>query len=311
MDSYSEIVVNAVEAVKNAVVKIDVFKKQSNKWMPAGSGSGFIISSDGYIFTNSHVVRGADRIKVTLLDGREEEAHFSGDDPDTDFAVIKIYASGFSTSRLGDSDELKIGQLVIAIGNPYGYQHTVSAGVVSALGRTLQTPNGRFVENVIQTDVSLNPGNSGGPMIIAGGEVVGVNTAMIAGAQGLSFSLDINTAKAIAGDLIKDGKVIKGYLGVQYQEINLHPRIINYYGLEVTKGLLVTSIQPNSPAFSSGLLNGDIIIQLDNEDISSSSSLFKKLNAERIGKKCILTVIRRTAKKDVEIYPREKVSLKK
>jgi S1-C subfamily serine protease len=310
MDSFSEIVVGAVEVIKNAVVKIDVFKRNSNKWIPSGSGSGFIISSDGYIFTNSHVVKGADRIKVTLLDGREEEAHFTGDDPDTDFAVIKIYASGFSTSRLGDSDELKIGQLVIAIGNPYGYQHTVSAGVVSALGRTLQTPTGRYVENVIQTDLALNPGNSGGPMIIAGGEVVGVNTAMIAGAQGLSFSLDINTAKAIAGDLIKDGKVVKAYLGIQYQEITLHPRIINYFGLEMTKGLLVTSIESNSPAFSSGLLNGDIIIQLDNEDITSSSGLFKKLNAERIGKKCMLTVIRRAAKKDIEIYPKEKVSVK-
>jgi S1-C subfamily serine protease len=306
MDSFSELVINAVEKTKNAVIKIDTFKNQDKKLRPSGSGSGFIISSDGYIFTNSHVVSGADKLKVTLLDGREEEGYLIGVDPDTDFGVIKIYSTGYDVAKLGNSDELKIGQLVIAIGNPFGYQHTVSAGVVSALGRTLKTPSGRFVENIIQSDVPLNPGNSGGPMITSAGEVIGVNTAVLMGAQNLSFSLDINTAKSIAGDLIKDGKVTKAYLGVQYQEINLHPRIVNFYSLETTKGLLVTSIEKDSPAFDSNLLSGDIIIQFNKQDITSSSGLFKKLNKDVIGKPTELTVIRHTTKKHVTITPLEK-----
>ncbi|HYG40350.1 MAG TPA: trypsin-like peptidase domain-containing protein [Cytophagales bacterium] len=306
MDSFSETVISAVGKTKNAVVKIDILMKHDNKFKPAGSGSGFIISSDGYIFSNSHVVSGADKIKVTLLDGREEEGFLIGADPDTDFGVIKIYSTGYDVAKLGDSDELKIGQLVIAIGNPFGYQHTVSTGVVSALGRTLKTSSGRFVENIIQSDVPLNPGNSGGPMITAEGEVIGVNTAILQGAQNLSFSLDINTAKSIAGDLIKDGKVTKAFLGIQYQEITLHPRIVNFYGLEINKGLLITSIEPNSPAYSSSLLSGDIIIQFNNEDIQSSSALFKKLNKEVIGKNSRLTVIRHTVKKEISLTPVEK-----
>lgn len=306
MDSFSETVISAVGKTKNAVVKIDILKKHANKFKPAGSGSGFIISSDGYIFSNSHIVSGADKIKVTLLDGREEEGFLIGADADTDFGVIKIYSTGYDVAKLGNSDELKIGQLVIAIGNPFGYQHTVSTGVVSALGRTLKTPSGRFVENIIQSDVPLNPGNSGGPMITAEGEVIGVNTAILQGAQNLSFSLDINTAKSIAGDLIKDGKVTKAFLGIQYQEITLHPRIVNFYGLEINKGLLITSIEPNSPAYSSSLLSGDIIIQFNNEDIQSSSALFKKLNKDVIGKNSRLTVIRHTVKKEISLTPVEK-----
>jgi S1-C subfamily serine protease len=306
MDAFSETVIAAVEKIKNAVVKIDVYKKRGDKLLTSGAGSGFIISSDGYIFSNCHVISGADKIKITLLDGSEEEGHLIGKDPDSDFAVLKIYSSGFNSARLGDSDELKIGQLVIAIGNPYGYQHTVSAGVVSALGRTIKAPNGRLVDNIIQTDVPLNPGNSGGPMITSSGEVIGVNTAIIMGAQNLSFSLDINTAKSIAGDLIKDGKITKAYLGVQYQEINLHPRIVNFYGLEINKGLLVTAIEPNSPASKSGLFEGDILIQFNGQDISSSSNLFKKLNKGVINKTAKLTLIRRTMKKTAEIVPVEK-----
>jgi S1-C subfamily serine protease len=306
MDSFSELVINAVEKTKNAVVKIDTFKNQDKKLRPSGSGSGFIISSDGYIFSNSHVVTGADKLKVTLLDGREEEGFLIGTDQDTDFAVIKIYSTGYDVAKLGNSDYLKIGQLVIAIGNPFGYQHTVSAGVVSALGRTLKTPSGRFVENVIQSDVPLNPGNSGGPMITSDGEVIGVNTAILMGAQNLSFSLDINTAKSIAGDLIKDGKVIKAYLGIQYQEISLHPRIVNFYRLETTKGLLVTSIEKDSPAYASNLLSGDIIIQFNNEDITSSSGLFKRLNKDVIGKESKIALIRHTTKKEVTVVAIEK-----
>jgi S1-C subfamily serine protease len=303
MDAFSNIVVGAVSTIKNAVVKIDIFKRQNNKFVAAGSGSGFIFSSDGFIFTNSHVVKGADKIKVSLLDGTEEEAYLIGDDPDTDIAVIKIYASGYSIARLGNSEDLKIGQLVIAIGNPYGYQHTVTTGVVSALGRTLRTTSGRLVDNVIQSDAALNPGNSGGPMVNADGEVVGVNTAVIRGAQGLSFAVGINTAKDIAGYLIKEGKVLKAYLGVMMQEITINPRIINFYGLKNTKGLFVISIEKNSPASRTALREGDIIIGFDHFTVNSSNELFKLLTKDRIEKPAQLTVIRSAQKLDINISP--------
>jgi len=190
MDAFSQMIIDAVAQVKNAVVKIDVYKTVQGKLRPAGSGSGFIFSSDGLIFTNNHVVNGAEKIMVSLLNENEIEATLIGKDPDTDLAILKIYSEGYSVSKLGDAETLQIGQLVIAIGNPLGYQHTVTTGVVSALGRTLRSQNGMLVDNVIQSDAALNPGNSGGPMITTDGEVVGVNTAIIQGAQGLSFSVD-------------------------------------------------------------------------------------------------------------------------
>src|SRR6201991_5048887 len=225
MDSYSNMIISAVQAVKNAVVKIDVYKSIQGKLRPAGSGSGFIFSSDGLIFTNSHVVNGAEKIMVSLLNENEIEAQLVGKDVDTDLAILKIYTNGYSFAKLGDSSQLQIGQLVIAIGNPLGYQHTVTTGVVSALGRSLQTQSGRLVDNVIQSDAALNPGNSGGPMITTDGEVIGVNTAIIQGAQGLSFSVDINTAKEIAQQLITNGKIFKAYLGLMLQEITINPKI--------------------------------------------------------------------------------------
>jgi S1-C subfamily serine protease len=303
MDAYSRIVTEAVSSVKNSVVKIDIYKTQRGKVSPAGSGSGFIFSSDGLIFTNSHVIKGAEKIKVTLLDGSEEEAFLIGDDPDTDLAVIKTYAIGFSVARLGDSDYLNIGQLVVAIGNPYGYQHTVTTGVVSALGRTLRTTSGRLVDNVIQSDAPLNPGNSGGPMVNAEGEVIGVNTAVIRGAQGLSFAVGINTAKDIAGYLIKDGKVVKAYLGLVLQEINLNPRIANYYGLKNKKGLFVVSIEKDSPASRSDLREGDIMIQFEEVLLQTTHDLFKQLSRDRIDQLSHVTVIRNTQKLTTDIYP--------
>lgn len=212
-------IIEAVEKTKNAVVKIDVFKKANDgKLRPAGSGSGFIFSSDGLVFTNSHVVEGAEKIMVSLLNENEIEGFLIGNDPDTDLAILKIYTEGYSVAKLGDAQQLQIGQFVIAIGNPMGYQHTVTTGVVSALGRTLRTQSGRLVDNVIQSDAALNPGNSGGPMITTDGEVIGVNTAIIQGAQGLSFSVDINTAKEIARQLITDGKVFRAYLGLMLRK---------------------------------------------------------------------------------------------
>jgi S1-C subfamily serine protease len=204
---------------------------------------------------------------------------------------------------MGDSDNLNIGQLVIAIGNPYGYQHTVTTGVVSALGRTLRTTSGRLVDNVIQSDAPLNPGNSGGPMVNAEGEVIGVNTAVIHGAQGLSFAVGINTAKDIAGYLIKDGKVVKAYLGLVLQEINVNPRIVNYYGLKNKKGLMVVSIENNSPASRSSLREGDIIIQFEETPLHTTHDLFKQLSRDRIDRLSHLTIIRNTQKLITDIYP--------
>jgi len=303
MDAFSNIVVEAVNQIKNAVVKIDIYKRQRDKVTPAGSGSGFLFSSDGMIFTNSHVVHGADKIVVSLLDGSEAEAFLVGEDPDTDVAVIKTYATGYSVAKLGDSEALQIGQLVVAIGNPYGYQHTVTTGVVSALGRTLRTTSGRLVDNVIQSDAALNPGNSGGPMVNADGEVVGVNTAVIRGAQGLSFAVGINTAKDIAAHLIKDGKVSKAYLGIMLQEITINPRIVNFYNLKTTRGLLVVSVEKNSPAGRSQLRDGDIIIGFEGKPIQTTHELFKLLGKDRIEKWSKLEVLRSTQKLDVVIYP--------
>ena len=309
MDAISDIIINAVEVVKNAVVKINVFKKQRVRLAPAGEGSGFIFSSDGYIFTNSHVVNGAEKIKVTLLNGAEEEGHIIGQDPDTDIAVIKIYSTGFSVAKLGNSDDLRIGQFVLAIGNPYGYQHSVTSGVISAMGRTLHTQNGRMIDNVIQSDAALNPGNSGGPLINTSGEVIGINTATIRPAQGLSFSVNINMAKDIGGTLIREGKIEKGFLGIMLQEIKLNVRIINFHKLETHQGLLVVDIEKKSPAAISDLQKGDIIVQFEGEDLQNSNDLFRRLNADTIGKHVLLTVLRRSKIKRIAIAPLKRTDM--
>lgn len=304
VDNFSKLIFNAVNQVKNAVVKIDVLKTKDGKLHPGGSGSGFIFSSDGLLLTNSHVIHGADKLVVTLLDGTREDGFVVGEDPDADLAVCKIYGGSFTPASLGDSSTLNIGQWVIAIGNPLGYQHSVTAGVVSALGRSLRTHSGRLIDSVIQSDAALNPGNSGGPMIDTAGKVVGVNTAIVARAQGLSFSIDINLAKDIAGQLIRHGKVEKAFLGVLIQEIDLHPRLINFYKLEATRGLMVTKIEKDSPAFRADLLEGDIILQLDGEDIVSSTDLFKKLSKDKAGRQVQLTIVRNyRSLKQVDVVP--------
>lgn len=292
MDSFSTMIIDAVDKTKNAVVKIDVFKTMQGKLRPAGSGSGFIFSSDGLIFTNCHVVDGAEKIMVSLLNENEIEATLVGKDPDTDLAILKIYAQGYSFARLGDASQLQIGQFVIAIGNPYGYQHTVTTGVISALGRTLQTQSGRLVDNVIQSDAALNPGNSGGPMINTDGEVIGVNTAVIQGAQGLSFSVDINTAKEIAQQLIRDGKVFKAYLGLMLQEVPINPKVRTHYNLGNKQGLFVTRIEPNSPASRSQLQEGDIIISFNGKAVNSTHALFRELTSRDIVKLVDVSVLR-------------------
>lgn len=294
MDPFSKMIIDAVDKVKNAVVKIDVYKSAHGKYKAAGSGSGFTFSSDGLVFTNSHVVHGADRIMVSLLNENEIEATMVGEDPDTDLAILKIYTEGYSVAKLGDASQLQIGQFVIAIGNPFGYQHTVTAGVVSALGRTLRTQSGRLVDNVIQSDAALNPGNSGGPMINTEAEVIGVNTAMINGAQGLSFSVDINTAKEIATQLLKDGKVFKAYLGIALQEVPINQKILRHYHLPNAKGLFVVSMEPDSPASRSQLQEGDIIVSFNGKPVNTLHELFKELTKKEILTAVDISVIRHT-----------------
>jgi S1-C subfamily serine protease len=306
MDEFSKIIVNAIEKAKNSVVKIDVFREQGGKRVPAGSGSGFVFSSDGLIFTNAHVIAKAGTIRVTLLDGSELEATITGTDPDSDIAILKIYGNGYSVATLGDSQELRIGQFLIAIGNPLGYQHSVSTGVLSGVGRTIRTSTGQIIDNVLQTDAPLNPGNSGGPLINTNGEVVGINTAIIGGAQGLSFAIDVNMAREVARQVIQEGKITKAYLGLMIQEIEIHPRLRNFHRLANTKGLLVSGIHENSPAKKAQILEGDIIIEFGGQMITSSPGLFKLLTSDKINKPTGMRLLRKGAVVEVSVIPSEK-----
>ncbi len=265
LDAYSRAVIHAVDRVAPAVVSINVSAPGSQKRTRAqtGSGSGFVFATDGLILTNSHVVDGAATIDVTLPDGRECPADLIGQDRDTDVAVIRITASDLTAVEFGDSQALRPGQLAIAIGNPYGFQHTVTSGVVSALGRSLRARTGRLIEHVIQTDAALNPGNSGGPLVTSTGAVIGVNTAIIAGGQGLSFAVPINTVHALLPALIRDGRVRRGYLGVAGQDVPLLRRVSRFHQLAQTSGVLVISVESDGPGRAAGLRDGDIIVALD------------------------------------------------
>lgn len=306
MDTFSQMIIDAVALVKNAVVKIDVYKKDKGKLARAGSGSGFVFSSDGLIFTNCHVVNKADKIMVSLLNENEIEATLIGQDPDTDLAVLKIFTDGYSVSKLGDASQLQIGQFVIAIGNPLGYQHTVTTGVVSALGRTLRSQNGMLVDNVIQSDAALNPGNSGGPLISTDGEVVGVNTAIIQGANGLSFSVDINTAKEVASQLIQSGKVFKAYLGFQLQEVPINNKIKRHYHLPNEKALFVVGIEKDSPASRSQIKEGDLIVSFNNKPMNTLNQLFKELTKKEILSMIDVSIVRHTELLTVNIFPTQR-----
>jgi S1-C subfamily serine protease len=269
------------------------------------SGSGFIFTPDGFILTNSHVVHGAKRIEVTVADGTKHEADLIGDDPDTDLAVIRINAPNLVPAYLGEAQKIRVGQLVVAVGNPYGFQYTVTAGVVSALGRSLRAQSGRLMDDVIQTDAALNPGNSGGPLVNSRGEVIGVNTAMISLAQGICFATSIDTAKFVASRLIRDGKVSRSYIGLAGQNVQLPRRIVRYYNLAVESGILVVSFEGESPARTAGLREGDVIISLNDRPTSGIDDLHKLLTEERIGQKSSLGVIRGTEKLTLEVIPQE------
>ena len=305
-DTYSEIIINAISKVKNAVVKIDILRKRSDKFIPTGSGSGFIFSSDGLLFTNDHVVQKADKIKVTLLDGSEYEAELVGRDSDSDIAILKIYGSGYTIAHLGSSADLQIGQLMIAIGNPLGFQNSVSAGILSGTGRTMRSTNGRLIDDVLQSDVSLNPGNSGGPMINSDGKVVGINTAVINGAQGISFAIAIDTAKEVAEHLVQYGKVSRAYLGLMLQDIEIHPRLRNFHHLKEQHGLLIIGMEELSPAKRANLKEGDIIIEFDGETLHSSNDLVKRLRKDKIFLPTPVKILRRGKIMELKVFPVER-----
>lgn len=312
LDAYSRAVIGAVERVGPAVVNIEVEQAAAagagrgpQGRNQRGNGSGFIFTPDGFILTNSHVVHKARRIEVTLADGRTISAGLVGDDPETDLAVIRISGGGFPIAELGDSNLLRVGQLVVAIGNPYGFSATVTAGVLSAQGRSFRSRTGRLIDDIIQTDAALNPGSSGGPLVNGRGEVVGVNTAIIAAAQGICFAIPSNTARYVAGRLIKDGRIRRSYIGVAGQNVPLHRRIVRFHGLENETGVLVTGVEENSPAARAGLQEGDIILRLAERAISSIDDLHRLLSDELVGVRVLMKVLRRLDVERLEIVPAE------
>lgn len=318
-DAYSQTVIQVAEKVSPSVVNIEVYhfpREQSQRGRRGqqdeakGNGSGFIITPDGYVLTNSHVVHGASRIEVTLADGRKLQAEQVGDDPDTDLAVIRIHASQLVPVIMGDSATVRVGQVAIAIGNPYGFQATVTAGVVSALGRSFRSRSGRLIDDVLQTDAALNPGNSGGPLVNSRGEVIGVNTAVILPAQGICFATAVNTAKFVAARLIKDGTIRRGYIGVVGQNTPLHRRLVRFHDLLVESGVLVISTEPNSPAQRAGLQQGDVIIGCGNQSIANIDDLHRHLAEQPLGVRSSITILRGTEKVTLPIIPEEARNLR-
>lgn len=280
LDAYSRAVVTAAERVSPSVVKIEVTQRVSTRRGEReshGGGSGFVFTPDGLILTNSHVVRDAKRIEVSLNDGRHFPASLIGDDRATDIAVIRIDGDSLVAAPLGNSQQLRVGQLVIAIGNPYGFQYTVTAGVISALGRSLRSQSGRLIDDVIQTDAALNPGNSGGPLVTSDGRVIGVNTATIMMAQGLCFAIGVNTAQFVATRLLRDGRVRRGYIGISAQNVPLNRRVVRFHDLPQETGVLVTSVEQNSPAQRAGVRDGDILITLNGKPIAGIDTLHRVL----------------------------------
>ncbi len=310
LDAYSQAVVHAAEKVSPSVAFIEVRKAHDRSAVERGreargSGSGFVFTPDGFILTNSHVVQGADKIAVTLSDGRQFDATLVGHDSGTDIAVIRIYASSLVAAPLGDSGKIRVGQLAIAIGNPFGFQYSVTAGVVSALGRSLRSESGRLIDNVIQTDAALNPGNSGGPLVNSNGEVIGINTAVILPAQGLCFAVAINTAKFTAGHLIMHGRIRRAYLGVGGQTVKIARFVVRAQQLATETGVLVISIEKQSPAEQAGLKEGDVIVGLGDSPVPSVDDLHRLLTEARIGSHCKLTLLRQSQKISLTVIAQE------
>ncbi|UFH51957.1 S1C family serine protease [Spirosoma sp. KNUC1025] len=323
LDAYSNTIVNVAKKVSPSVVQIKVSGRatesapdRKNGIPPqrrapgrgetdGGTGSGFIISSDGYIITNNHVVAGASQITVSLPDSRDFDATLIGRDPATDIAVLKIYADNLKGIRFADSKQVQVGQIAIALGNPYGFQYSLTTGVVSALGRTLRSESGRLIDDVIQTDAALNPGNSGGPLVDSNGDVIGVNTAVILPAQGICFAVSSNLAALVAGKLIMNGRVRRGYLGIAGQLINLTERIKQYNQLSVRTGVMIVSVEPDGIAGNGELRQGDIIVGFNDQSVASVDDLHRLLTDDTIGRQIQLTILRENRKKGVMVTPGE------
>lgn len=301
LDAYSRVVTHVAESVSPSVVRILV--ESSRRGRDGGSGSGFIFTPDGFILTNSHVVHGADKIRVWTLESGNFPAQVVGEDPDTDLALLRVDAPAVRAVKLGDSRKIRVGQLVVAIGNPYGFQYTVTAGVVSALGRSLRSQSGRLIDDVIQTDAALNPGNSGGPLVNASGEVIGVNTATILPAQGLCFAISVNTAQFIATKLIRDGVIRRAYIGVQAQTASINRNIARHHQLGIQTGALVLTVESGSPAQRAGLREGDLIVELAGESVEGVDVLHRILGEERINVSTELVVLRGTQRVKLSILP--------
>jgi S1-C subfamily serine protease len=313
LDAYSSTVVGVVKRIAPSVVNIEIHKRipagpHAGQMVRAGAGSGFVFTPDGFILTNSHVVADAAGIQVKLSDGRTCEARLVGDDTDTDLAVIRISADGLLAAELGDSAAIQVGQMAIAIGNPLGFSETVTAGVVSALGRSLRSQHGRLIDGIVQTDAALNPGNSGGPQCNSRGEVIGVNTAVIAMAQGICFAIPINTARHVAAYLIRDGRITRSYIGLSGQDVPLQRRIVRYFGLENGRGVLVNGIEPQSPASIAGLREGDVIVSFGGQVIEGVDQLHRLLTAQRVGEAMPITVLRSTELVQLTVTPQARTS---
>jgi S1-C subfamily serine protease len=307
LDAYSNAVVGAVDRVGPAVIHIDVrgYRDRPRSAERRGSGSGFVFTPDGLILTNSHVVSGAKTIQATFADGSGAQADLVGDDPDTDLALLRIGGDHLASAVLGSSRRLRVGQLAIAIGNPYGYQHTVTAGVVSALGRSLRSITGRLIDDVIQTDAALNPGNSGGPLVDSSGEVIGVNTAIIPMAQGICFATAVDTAKWVVSELLRHGRVRRAYLGLAGATTPLSRRVVRFFDLPGDTGLRVESVEPQGPAHLAGIESGDTIVAIGEQAVAGIDDMQKLLDESLIGKRTSITLLRRSRKLELGVTPRE------
>src|SRR5450432_1343242 len=301
LDSYSKTIAAVVNRVAPSVVNIRVTSGDRGP----GGGSGFMLARDGFILTNSHVVHGTREIEVTLRDARVYPAQLIGTDPETDLAVIRIDAPKVQHARLADSSRIRVGQIAIAVGSPYGFQQTVTAGIVSALGRSMRSESGRLMDEIIQTDAALNPGNSGGPLLNSAGEVIGVNTAVILPAQGICFAIASNTARFVAGWIIKDGRIRRSSIGVAGQNVMLHPRVVRFHKLPADRGVLVMEVEPGSPGAVAGLQKSDTILGFKGLPIASVDDLHKQLVASEIGIPSPLMFLRGTEKLFCMMVPRE------
>ena len=316
LDAYSRTVTAVARQVSPSVVRLEVEQAPAQpapsprrggprrpEQQPTGSGSGFAFTPDGYVLTNSHVVNGARRITLTTLDGRKRPAELVGDDPDTDLAVVRAHELDLPALAFGDSSALEVGQIAVAVGNPYGFDCTVTAGVVSALGRSLRSRTGRLIDDVIQTDAALNPGNSGGPLCDGEGRVIGVNTAMILPAQGICFAIAANTASFVVSALIREGRIRRAYLGVAGQTVPLHRRVVRFHDLAIESAIFVASLGADSPAARAGLREGDLIVGFDDRPTGGIDELHRLLTEDRAGRAIPLAVVRGNERLTLTVVP--------